>query len=93
MEGEYQNKLKEATSVNIDTFSKNNVQIILAKCGALLHDVDDQLEKVEAGKLDLDLQIDVILNRAVRFFQASFYCDSVFKTGTAPNFCKNSNVH
>ena len=50
MSGEYQSKLQEAIRANSDTFNRDNVQIILAKCGALLHDVDDQLEKIEAGK-------------------------------------------
>ena len=49
MSGEYQSKLQEALHANNDNFSRDNVHIVLAKCGALLHDVDDQLEKIEAG--------------------------------------------
>ena len=50
MSGEYKSKLQEALRTNNDTFNRDKLQIVLAKCGALLHDVDDQLEKIEVGK-------------------------------------------
>ena len=56
MSGEYQSKLQEAFRTNSDTFNRDNLQIVLAKCGALLHDVDDQLEKIEVGKWSISPQ-------------------------------------
>ena len=50
MSGVYHSKLQEALRTNNDTFNRDNLQIVLAKCGVLLHDVDDQLEKIEVGK-------------------------------------------
>ncbi len=45
--GVYQAKLD---AVNSDTpVSRERLDILLARCGALLQDVDDQLEKVESG--------------------------------------------
>ena len=47
---EYQARLKAAQAEKPAARSRDNIQMILARCGALLLDIDDQLDKVESGK-------------------------------------------